>query len=114
MGYFRFHRSLKLIPGVRLNLSKTGASVSLGVRGARLNLGPRGVRTTVGIPGSGLSYIHQDGWARQAVEIDAPSQGPLGDGPDDPRSRPSMRAVLARTFVILVIALVAVLSLWLL
>ena len=57
MGYFRFHRSKQILPGVRLNLAKTGPSVSLGVRGARVNLSPQGVRTTVGIPGSGLSYI---------------------------------------------------------
>jgi hypothetical protein len=57
MGYFRFHRSKQILPGVRLNLAKTGPSVSLGVPGARVNLGPRGARTTVGLPGSGLSYI---------------------------------------------------------
>jgi hypothetical protein len=57
MGYFRFHRSKRILPGVRLNLAKNGPSVSLGVKGARVNVGPQGVRTTVGVPGSGLSYI---------------------------------------------------------
>ncbi len=57
MGYFRFHRSKQILPGVRLNLAKSGPSVSLGVKGARVNVGPQGVRTTVGVPGSGLSYI---------------------------------------------------------
>ena len=115
MGYLRFHRSMRLLPGVRMNLSKTGLSISLGVKGARVNLGSRGVRTTVGIPGSGFSYIDQEGWgpSRQGVQIDAPSQVPVDDGTGDPRSRPYMRAVLARLFIILVIPLVAVVSLWL-
>jgi hypothetical protein len=53
---FRFRRSFKIIPGVRLNLSGSGASVSLGPRGLRYTIGSRGTRTTVGLPGSGLSW----------------------------------------------------------
>jgi Protein of unknown function (DUF4236) len=62
MGYFRFHRSKQILPGVRLNLAKNGPSVSLGVKGARMNVGPQGIRTTVGVPGSGLSYVFQQSW----------------------------------------------------
>ena len=44
MGW-RFRRSLKIMPGVHLNISKRGvSSLSLGGRGATLNLGKRGVR----------------------------------------------------------------------
>ena len=53
---FRFRRSLRLAPGIRINLSKTGASLSLGRRGATLNFSGRGTKATVGLPGSGLSY----------------------------------------------------------
>ena len=53
---FRFRQALRIVPGLRLNLSKSGVSASLGVRGATLNLGKRGVRGTVGLPGSGVSY----------------------------------------------------------
>jgi len=53
---FRFHRGIQILPGLRLNLSKTGPSLSMGGRGLSLNLSPSGVRTTVGIPGSGVSY----------------------------------------------------------
>ena len=57
MGFFRFRRSFRLLPGVRLNLGKRSTSVSLGVRGAHVTLGgPQGTRTTVGLPGTGLSY----------------------------------------------------------
>jgi uncharacterized protein YraI len=61
---FRFRRSLRVAPGIRLNLSKSGLSTSLGGRGASLNLGPRGTRTTLGIPGTGLSW--SQGSARRA------------------------------------------------
>lgn len=53
---FRFRKTIKILPGVRLNLSKSGGSISIGPRGAKLTVGPRGVRATVGIPGSGISY----------------------------------------------------------
>jgi hypothetical protein len=56
MGFFRFRRSVKLIPGVRLNFGKRSSSLSFGVRGAHYTVGTRGSRTTVGIPGTGLSY----------------------------------------------------------
>ncbi|MGI0490008.1 DUF4236 domain-containing protein [Pantanalinema rosaneae CENA516] len=58
---FRFRRSMKIMPGVRLNLSKRGASVSLGPKGMKHTIGPGGRRTTVGVPGSGFSHptIHR-------------------------------------------------------
>jgi hypothetical protein len=39
---FRFRKSVTLFPGVRLNFSKTGISVSAGVPGATVNLGRQG------------------------------------------------------------------------
>lgn len=56
---FRFRKSLTILPGFRLNFSKSGVSASLGVPGATINLGKRGARGTVGIPGTGLSYSEQ-------------------------------------------------------
>ncbi len=52
----RFRRSVKIAPGIRLNMSKSGPSLSVGGRGATANFSKRGTRTTVGIPGTGLSY----------------------------------------------------------
>jgi Protein of unknown function (DUF4236) len=57
---FRFRRSVKLFPGLRLNFGKRGISASIGVRGAHVTYGPTGTRTTVGLPGTGLSYTHLD------------------------------------------------------
>lgn len=43
-------------PGLRVNLSKSGASVSIGRRGAWYTIGPRVQRVTVGAPGTGLFW----------------------------------------------------------
>ena len=53
---FRFWRRIKIAPGLTLNLSKSGGSLSFGPRGAKFTVGSRGKRATVGIPGTGLFY----------------------------------------------------------
>lgn len=52
----RYRKSIKIAPGVKLNLSKSGVSTSIGRRGATVNIGHGKVRSTVGLPGSGISY----------------------------------------------------------
>lgn len=54
---FRYRKSLRLAPGIRVNVTGKGlSSASIGKPGATLNLGRGGIRGTVGLPGSGLSY----------------------------------------------------------
>lgn len=53
---FRFRKSFKIMPGVRINLSKSGTSLSLGGKGLTHNISSKGSRTTIGLPGTGLSY----------------------------------------------------------
>jgi hypothetical protein len=53
---FRFHKRLRIIPGLWVNLSKKGGSISVGGRGATINVNQEGHQETVGLPGSGLSY----------------------------------------------------------
>jgi uncharacterized protein DUF4236 len=53
---FRFRKRLKLIPGVWINLSKRGSSLSVGGHGATVNFSKRGVIGSASIPGSGVSY----------------------------------------------------------
>ena len=52
---FRFSKRIGLGSFARINLSKSGASLSLGERGAHVTIG-RTPRVTIGLPGSGLSY----------------------------------------------------------
>ena len=60
---FRFRQSIRLGPGLRLNLGRRGASLSLGGKGLTVNLGPRGGRVTAGLPGTGLAYSSRIGGA---------------------------------------------------
>ncbi len=52
----RFRRSVKIVPGVRVNFGKRGVSVSAGVKGATVTAGKHGVYGNAGIPGTGLSF----------------------------------------------------------
>ncbi len=53
---FHFRRSIKTIPGVRLNFSKKGVGTSVGVKGFHISNGPSGSRMTSSIPGTGISF----------------------------------------------------------
>ena len=54
---FRFRKSVKIAPGMRLNVGKKSASVSFGKKGARYTISSTGRRTSsIGIPGTGLYY----------------------------------------------------------
>lgn len=61
MGSVRFFRRVQIAPGIRLNLSRSGPSLSLGVRGAHLTMGRRGLTRTVGLPGTGVFYTSHSG-----------------------------------------------------
>jgi hypothetical protein len=61
MGYLRLWRRMTIVPGLRMNLSKSGVSWSLGPRGAHFTVGPHGTRRTVGIPGTGVYYTSYSG-----------------------------------------------------
>ena len=88
---FRFRRSIRLAPGIRLNLSSRGLSATVGPRGASVNVGPRGTYANVGIPGTGLSsrtrldQHHEPSHDNQLVP---PADPPLIEAPDNVRSTP--------------------------
>lgn len=100
---FRFRRRPRVIPGVWLNLSKSGVSAPIGGRGLTLNLTQRGARPTVGIPGTGLS------WRGRRIPLGdcgASKEAPNATGPGDLGEA----AGLAAAFLIL--ALVGLLTLF--
>ena len=66
---FRFQRRIKIAPGIRLNLSKSGVSTSIGGKGLTWN--SRGTVTT-SIPGTGLSYRHNLKAGKDSQEPEAP------------------------------------------
>lgn len=58
MGFFRFRRSIKIAPGIKINFNKKSTSLTLGRRGVHTTINKLGVRNTIGLPGSGLSILH--------------------------------------------------------
>ena len=72
MGLY-WRRSTKILPGIRINWSKSGPSISMGPRGAKVNIGKRGTYVSGGIPGTGLYY-------RQKVGGESKSSGSTNGG----------------------------------
>jgi hypothetical protein len=52
---FGFRKSIKILPGVRVNVGRSGFSTTIGGRGASVNIGKRGTFLNAGVPGTGLS-----------------------------------------------------------
>lgn len=50
----RFRKSINICKGVKVNLSKSGVSCTVGVKGLSLNFGRNGTYLNTGIPGTGL------------------------------------------------------------
>jgi hypothetical protein len=57
----RFYRRVHLCPGLSVNLSRSGPSLTMGVRGAHVTLGRGRVTKTVGLPGTGIFYTSRQG-----------------------------------------------------
>lgn len=55
MGW-SFQKRLTLFPGVQINLSGNGLSVSLGPKGLHLIISQDGISTSASIPGTGIRY----------------------------------------------------------
>lgn len=68
----RFRRSIKLAPGLRMNLSGSGISWSIGPKGASITMGKRGTYVNTSIPGTGLYTRQRIGSAGTASR--SPSQ----------------------------------------
>lgn len=64
----RLRKSIKVLRGLKLNLSKSGVSVTAGRRGACVTLSSRGTRATVGLPGTGISYSAKVSGGKKAAE----------------------------------------------
>lgn len=50
----RYRKSVRICKGVRVNLSKSGMSLTVGPRGSSVSIGSRGVFANIGVPGTGL------------------------------------------------------------
>jgi hypothetical protein len=54
---FRFQRRIKILPGLAINLSKSGVGFSVGGRGFHAGIDAKGRRyTSASLPGTGISW----------------------------------------------------------
>lgn len=54
---FRFHKSIKILPGVRLNFNKKSFSITAGGKLGGVTINSRtGASARVSVPGAGISY----------------------------------------------------------
>ena len=59
---FRYRKSINLGGGFRINMSKSGIGYSWGVKGYRVTKTAKGTtRRTASIPGTGISYVQEEG-----------------------------------------------------
>ncbi|RLA73823.1 MAG: hypothetical protein DRG78_21940 [Epsilonproteobacteria bacterium] len=49
-----FRKRIKWLPGIFLNLSRSGLGLGLGTRGASVSVGKRGIYANTGFPGTGI------------------------------------------------------------
>lgn len=65
---FRYRKSISILPGVKMNVSRSGIGYSAGVRGARISRSPSGRLTrTLSLPGTGLSHSQTLGGGRRST-----------------------------------------------
>lgn len=76
---WRFRKTFKVLPGVRLNLTARGISATIGASPFSVNIGPRGVYRNIDIPGTGI-------WNRQRIDIPSLGHGPAPSLPVLPES----------------------------
>lgn len=83
----RFRKSVKIAPGIRLNVSNKSAGVSVGGKGAKVSMSTSGRRTTsVGIPGTGVSYVSSKGGRKKNSKPVAASGVTSGAAPRTSRA----------------------------
>lgn len=59
---FKFRKSVKIAPGVKLNFNKKSTGITFGGKGFHYTVNSKGKRTTsVGVPGTGLYYSNTSG-----------------------------------------------------
>ena len=119
---FRFRKSFKIAPGVRVNVGKKSIGISAGVKGARVSVNSSGRKTTtVGIPGTGLSYQktekigghaatdkHDQTAPEYTPTVDLP---PIDPQPPRPPRTPKGMLTLLKVLAVLLIAMSLTLTL---
>jgi hypothetical protein len=66
---FRFRKTKRILPGVKLNITDRGISANIGVKGASVGIGKRGSHLNVSAPGTGISGRQKIGGAPNMLPV---------------------------------------------
>ena len=78
----RFRKSIKIAPGVKINLNKKSTSVTFGGKGVHYTASSTGKKTaSVGIPGTGISYTQTTGQSSKQKKTNKGGSQPMPTAP---------------------------------
>jgi len=81
---FRFHKSIKIAPGVKLNIGKKSMGVSVGNKFGGVSYNTKtGAHTRASVPGTGISYTEKIGdtsKAKKSYDSEITNDGPSNSG----------------------------------
>src|SRR5437016_12809060 len=102
----RFYRRVHLCPGVSMNLSRSGPSLTFGTRSAHMTVGRTGVRKTVGIPGTGLYYTSRQGYhtGYHSAKTEAP-RAPHVQAAADRRAERTLGVIVLAAVIAMILVL---------
>jgi hypothetical protein len=111
---FRFQRRIKILPGLAINISKSGVGFSAGGRGFHTGIDSKGRRyTSASLPGTGISWRqYQKAKPRHALPPHEASRI-AGDHQLSPRgqcSRAAKNVAFATIIAVLLVMLAAMAS----
>lgn len=96
----RIRKSIKLGKHLKINLSKSGVSLSGGVRGARMSLSSKGVvRNSIGLVGTGIYYTKQHKIGAKHKNIDNKAKFNKNGSKNDNVKHMSFISFLCCTFI---------------
>jgi len=106
----RFQRRIKILPGLSINLSKSGVGFSVGARGFHTGIDAKGRHyTSASIPGTGLSWRQYRKTGTHVAHH--PQQRPFTFPPPLPGARAVQQRIATRFIGAVLILLVLVLLL---
>lgn len=106
----RFYKRVHLFPGVSVNVSRSGPSLTMGVRGAHVTVGRTGVTRTVGLPGTGIYYTSHRGYHSGFHSAHSETPLPPEQQASTDRKAEGMVGILVIVIVVLAVMLVVALS----
>jgi hypothetical protein len=100
----KFRKSVKIAPGIKINVSKSGLSTTVGKKGLSVNAGSKGVYMNAGIPETGVS-------SRTRIDADSPTdERELSESGIVPIGKTGGRVLVIISIIMFIIALILLIT----